>query len=856
MKKLLIRLMPLVVLFSILISCRTDDTDRSGITETTTITLAGFPAFQQAYETLAQRFQEQYPTIAMQYIPLDEQAGSLSLPERASLADVLLLHNRPPSEAAASFLDLEPVAAVDTVFDGNDFWPGLMDACQAGGIQISLPLSVNVDLIFYDKAAFDGADLPYPHSGWDWLAFQQTAQLLTTVDRYGFIDTGRPLSLLGPLVDHLLLINNSLNSDQLATELDWYVSFVQEGVISTPADDLQTTVTNRNTLINNRRAAMWLGSQFELSQWQTAFGDNLGVVSFPTTGGMAASNPARPTCAAISAGTTQAQAAWNWVHFLSTQAPITFQSDVPARPSVAQSSGYWEQMKGETAASLRRALERGWYGSDTGQQLAAVNDAILQAIASETALADNLPATIDRQPTAIPPTPDSATIAVATPSTVSTPVALPGSSIPTDNVIIVDYYSGDSGHRNLATLTALADAFNEAQNSIEVKLNAASGGVYITDRADNYDCFASEGWASHYAVVHSEFRDKFYSLDPLLAGEDTAFIEDFNSNSLEVNRVGGELFGLPVAFSPFVIRYNAGLFSELGLEPPSPDWTIDDFWALAVSASRNEEDRKIYGFVPGVAPRFLSNFAPEAGPLYDPDSWPPEANFAEPATIATLTWLAGVVEAGILFPSDWGGSRTAGDYRRAQVQQEQLLINLGQAAMWIFPAGLRTDYYQFEPGVAPFPSSVPIPETSTTSLYISRRATNPLGCWEWFKFLSAQPDAFSGIPVRHTVLDSAGWRAVVGNETAAAYQVILSRLTFPLPGTPGKDHYLITQPYEAWFVDALQEVYAGASPTAVLEEMQRRADAYLTCIVTLAAEVNEYEQVINCARQVDPEFQE
>jgi ABC-type glycerol-3-phosphate transport system substrate-binding protein len=855
----------LLVLAGIILlpACRLLDSSQTAVDQssTTTITMAGFPAFQQAYETLAQQFQEQHPTIAVQYIALDQQASSLR--QQVELADVVLINGRPPAEAAALLLDLAPLAEASEPLDTNAFWPGLLDACQRGGVQVGLPLSANVDLIYYDKAALAAVGLPAPEPDWDWLSFRQIVTALAppaTAEngRYAFVDSGRPLSLLGPLVDGLLVANdNALDADRLAAELEWYVSFVREGVIPTPAGDPQTAVAQRDNIIRNRQAALWLGGQFELGQLQAVYGDNLSVVPFPgqqPTG----SNPARPTCAAISAGTSQAQAAWTWLHFLSQQPPVGW-SGTPARPVVAQSSGYWAELDDETAVALHHALERGWYGSDAVAEMQAINDALLQAVAGEATLAQSLPTTIEPQPTAPPPTPDNTPVAVATPSLTPTPSALPGSSIPTDNVIVVDYYAYETSHSSRAAIEALARAFNEAQDSIEVRLGTTFGGSTIIDVADNYDCFAWDGVASSYAGTYPEFTDKFYDLTPLLASEDAAFVEDFSSEYVEQNQVEGGLFGLPAYVQAFVIQYNADLFTSLGVDPPSPDWTVDEFWDVAIAATRSEGGQRIYGFVPAILmPENLPLLFPEGAYPFDSYSSPPIGTYTDPAVIRGLTWLAGMVENRVMFPLDWGGTHTADNprYGSLQMQEQSGFIARGEAAMWVgLPA--PTNYYPFRVGAVPFPETnlllLPGMTPGLTALYISRRATNPLGCWEWLKFLSAQPGIFPGIPVRHSVMESSGWVDAVGPETAAAYRVALSQPIQPVPDRDDPYPGIFYPHYRRWWSDALHEVFAGSSPTDVLTEMQRRADAYLTCI--MAAPTLNQEQRTTCIQQADPGFQ-
>lgn len=862
MKRILVAVIAVTMIITLLISCRSENISADPPQTTTTIiTMVGFPAFEQSYESLSQQFQEQHPTISVQYVSLDERTSDLSLREQVELADIILINGRLPADATTFLLDLTPLAETTGSLNANDFWPGLLEACQAGGVQIGLPLSTSVDLIFYDKSVFDAAGLSYPEPGWDWLTFQQTAQVLTSqggteLTRYSFVDNGRPLSLLGPLVDSLLLDNeDGLDSEQLAAELDWYVDFAQTGVIPALANDPQTAVANRDSIIRSRQAAMWLGGQFELDTWQADFAEDLGVVSFPTSSN--ADNPARATCAAVSAGSAHPQAAWAWIHFLSTQPAVGIGSDVSARPSVAQSSGYWMNMGEEETVALRNALERGWYGSDAVPEITAVNNALSQAITSGTPLADSLPTTIERQPTVLPPTPDGTPFAVATPPTTPTPVALPDSSIVSDNIIVVDYLSYDGfGHTSRAAVESLADAFNEAQDSIEVRVGSNFSGSYITDAADNYDCFAWSGWASSYAAS-PEFVAKFYSLTPLLAAEDASFFEDFHSEYVTWNQVEGELYALPVAVQPYVIQYNADLFASLGIAPPPSDWSLEEFWSLATAITRSTSDRNIYGFVPAILmPENLPLLAPDAAYPYDPYSSPPTASFTEPAVRQGMTWLASMVAENVMFPVDWGGSRTTAEhpnYGSLQMQQQSSLINRGEAAMWVALAD-QGDYH-FNTGVVPFPQTQLLPRLSLTpdltSLYISRRTSNPSGCWEWFKFLSAQPNIFLGIPARQSVVESPRWVDTVGAETAAAYQMALTRPIQPLPDL--SDPYLgATYPYSIWWADALHEVFAGGSPADVLAEMQLRADVYLSCLTT-AVSINP-EQITACAREADPEL--
>jgi ABC-type glycerol-3-phosphate transport system substrate-binding protein len=133
-----------------------------------------------------------------------------------------------------------------------------------------------------------------------------------------------------------------------------------------------------------------------------------------------------------------------------------------------------------------------------------------------------------------------------------------------------------------------------------------------------------------------------------------------------------------------------------------------------------------------------------------------------------------------------------------------------------------------------------------TMAVISRRTVDPSGCWEWLKFLSSQPDAFSGVPVRRSVQESPAWRAAVGEEAAVAYQIMAARSRHSLL-------YWATYPYPMWWADALHDVFSGSDPATVLQDIQAKAEFFYTCYVGL--EEPEFEEARGCLLQADPEIQ-
>jgi ABC-type glycerol-3-phosphate transport system substrate-binding protein len=147
------------------------------------------------------------------------------------------------------------------------------------------------------------------------------------------------------------------------------------------------------------------------------------------------------------------------------------------------------------------------------------------------------------------------------------------------------------------------------------------------------------------------------------------------------------------------------------------------------------------------------------------------------------------------------------------------------------------------------------PNLSFWGYYISKAARNPQGCWEWIKFLSGQPTIFSGIPARQSVANSPTWEAQVGKNLAEVYRLAL-------------EHEL-TQRYElstsqsssVWAIgrllgNAVDAVLAeGKEPQSVLSETQKKAEAFLSCMVIVDNEklkgMNLTEKAVECLARAE-----
>ena len=123
--------------------------------------------------------------------------------------------------------------------------------------------------------------------------------------------------------------------------------------------------------------------------------------------------------------------------------------------------------------------------------------------------------------------------------------------------------------------------YGEIMNQV---INMAGGG----DRVDVI--FGEIGWVSG-------FYDSGLSCPVTdIVSED--FLSDFYPEVLDMFKIDGELYGIPIYVSPFVLYYNRDLFERAGLDPDSPPKTYDEMLEMAESLSllTDANGNKVYPF--------------------------------------------------------------------------------------------------------------------------------------------------------------------------------------------------------------------------------------------------------------------
>ena len=338
---------------------------------------------QQSLANLVEQFQKTHPDIIIELETPQGFRGGLDLAEMAAEYDCFQASPSFGEDSLAAIMNMEPFLAADPAISKEDFFPSVLDQFTYQGQIWGIPGSVTVNVMNYNKDLFDAAHIAYPDMNWTTSDFLEMAVALTQGadedKQYGYVPSFSEINDLITMMDRLgaELFDDSVdpprlvfNTPEVIQAVRWYASLSTEHevtpVIDQETDDPGAGFRERQTLINEGRAAMWtdggVGGGFR------------GFVVFRGPGGTANLNvgvvplPAGPNSAKgsgfqsvdgyfISAQTQAREACWEWITFLTEQPTVA--SGLPARQSVAESAEYRQQAGAERADAYLSSVSGG-----------------------------------------------------------------------------------------------------------------------------------------------------------------------------------------------------------------------------------------------------------------------------------------------------------------------------------------------------------------------------------------------------------------------------------------------------------------------------------------------------------------
>jgi multiple sugar transport system substrate-binding protein len=832
------------------------------------------------YEKLATAFQEANPDVYVKLVSINEileldafdvEWSDDAWARLAARADVINLDATPDVVEQGLVRDLTPFLRSDPNFQADDFYPGALESVQWDGGAWMLPTQISFDLILFDKDAFDAADLPYPQPGWTWDDFLHAARALTqrdgdAVTRWGFVQSSdNPLPFIegraGPVIDETTdPPTPRYDQPEVLEAARWYVDLMMKEEVmpyEEPVEQAGAVVPLGQRLIEQQQAAMWDESSLVWSFRKEQ--GHRGVAPYPVDSSDAHTTPIWVTGLSMSAGAQHAAAAWRWMDFIGRQAPQQggpFIEYLPARRSVAESSGFWEQADAELAAALRYAIDHSYVTRwRTGYQ--AGQDALEAVFKGEKTLEEALAAAQTQAETEIEQ--ERSTQAAATPIPTFV-VAAPEKDASTHaGATTISFSPGIGAMINIQAYRDAARDFESLHPDIhvEVEMPQFMGGAFsMQSLAENYDCFQ---WSPE--VQDPANQAAILPLKPFLDADPSFSTADFYPALLDQFTWQGQLWGLPAELQPYLIEYNKDLFDAAGVAYPALDWTLEDFSQTAIALTRGEGDTKQYGFVPQAFETndLLLLIEQRGAQLVDKSADPPALTLNDPATVEALQWYVNLsAEYGVkpVFMADVANVTNA----TAVFMEYEALTREGRAAMWtsfgavgMILVGMGAEQAQPDTGVAPLPagSGGRSGGGTSTGYFISASAEQRQACWQWITFLTSRPDVTQGVPARRSVAESDAYRQRVGADNAAAYLASVNGV--------GQGSSLDVFSGESWLAVGIiwlgrayeQAANGDMTVAEALNAAQKLADDYRACVVAQDAFADQ-QAWLECSKEADP----
>lgn len=332
-------------------------------TPTVRFMVFGDPAEYRAYQELVDAFHASQPEVRIEltHIPSAADYRTRLATEYAAgnPPDVTLMNYRRYANFAAKGV-LEPLGDYldrSEVIAPADFYPITLQAFTWQNRLICIPQNISSLVVYYNRAMFDRAGLPYPSDDWDWDDFLQIAKTLTQdhdgdgrIDQYG-LGVEASLFRLAPFVWQNLapLVDDTVSPTRLTltrppalAALQWFVDLRQKhGVVP---DRIEEAAQDSETRFIAGVTAMYLNSRRGTPTYREISGFTWDIAPLPR--GKTRADILHSDAYCMSATTSNKEAAWQFIEFANSfegQSIIVRSGrTVPSLVKVAESDAFLE----------------------------------------------------------------------------------------------------------------------------------------------------------------------------------------------------------------------------------------------------------------------------------------------------------------------------------------------------------------------------------------------------------------------------------------------------------------------------------------------------------------------------------
>lgn len=310
------------------------------------------------YEAAATQFMAENPDIRVELVPLAAMpANSQQLAEFDGAAF-------PPSAsmiANGDVYDLTPLLESDFSFDQGDFYEQLWQGAWWRDRMWFMPQAATMRLLFYNKQLYREAGLAEPSLHWTWAEMDEDLQALeeavtavnSALHYTVFLDAGRD-SLFAYAYNWqtncpetaTVRCQTNLTPERISAALAWNQQLTETGLAPARSQDEQMRW--------NWQAAVRVEEPVYYEHFLQL--SSMGIVPFPGSDRFDGITPLWMEGSFITQHSQNPLAVWRWLKFLSYQPPLSRYRLIPARPSVAQHTAYWQTLPRPLNEAMRSAF--------------------------------------------------------------------------------------------------------------------------------------------------------------------------------------------------------------------------------------------------------------------------------------------------------------------------------------------------------------------------------------------------------------------------------------------------------------------------------------------------------------------
>ncbi len=241
--------------------------------------------------------------------------------------------------------DLTQFIEADETFDLSTLNAGITEAYTVDGHCYAVPKDTDGYAVFYNKALFDAAGVPYPQSDWTLEEFAETAKLLTTDTVKGWTNAN------SDRVWYSLIMGNggeiytedgmaaAVNSPQAIETSQILMDLMNNGYAFNGTQLAEVSVM---ASFSSQLAAMTIEGSWMISQYAEAFGENLGIVEIPS-GAVGKASAGHGIGYATTTSNPHMEETWLLLSYLGSEEAQAMQVEVVI-PAANAAAGIWEQV--------------------------------------------------------------------------------------------------------------------------------------------------------------------------------------------------------------------------------------------------------------------------------------------------------------------------------------------------------------------------------------------------------------------------------------------------------------------------------------------------------------------------------